>query len=145
MRLRTFLLFFAFAFSMSADAQVSIPHSHRFDHPGDLGQQERNAQSDFFMAKFFLAQCRVNLARTWLSYARRHDPANPEFVIAETQFEEWRKSESLRVFGRARAWRSTDLSEYYYALSCDPDNAEIAKEIAVILSDRNPPSERKLR
>lgn len=94
------------------------------------------AESDRFMGTLYIAQCNKKLAKFWLEAARTHDPGNEGVRAALIALDTWPKKESMRIYNDAKRRKSTELTDYYRAMTCDPDNELAAGEIQHILSEQ---------
>ena len=71
-----------------------------------------------------------------LGLAQVEDDNDPLTHEALALLARWPKEESMRIYHRAKATKSTDLVLYFQALTCDPENELAAHEARQILSSR---------
>lgn len=125
----TTLLYLPFLTSF-VEAQPLPPHRHPYLI------DRHAAESDLFMGTMYIAQCNRRLAKFWLEAARTHDPDNEGIKAALVALDTWPKEESMRIYRDAKRRKSTELTDYYQAMTCDPSNALAAGEAQRILSER---------
>jgi hypothetical protein len=96
-----------------------------------------NSESDRLMGLMHLVECRVSEAKIWLTRSLEHNPSNDASREALRDLRKWSREESMRIYQDAKDRYSTDLSDYYLALTCDPDNILAKMEVARIIEVRD--------
>jgi hypothetical protein len=120
----------------SSDSQSQVKPFQTFDHVHLYADRHLSSEADRFMGMYFLSQCQKGEARIWLLRALRHDPSNDAARGVMDILSSWTKAESMRRYNEAKV-SGGDMTDYLFALICDPDNVLAQHEVARILKERD--------